>query len=58
MAVAFHGLLEAAELDERVAARLWGGHARLKVVCDVHLEVAFEFFGELAVAATLLEELR
>ena len=44
------GGLDATELEHRLAARLLGGEAGAQVVVHVHLEVAFDLLGQLALA--------
>ena len=39
-------LLDATELDQRLPTRFCGVHARVQVVFDVHLEMAFHLCGE------------
>ena len=47
---------QAAELQDRLAARFGGSHSGAEVVVDVHLEMAFEFVGEFALAAGVGQE--
>jgi len=51
IAMAFFGLFETAEFDERVASRFFAVHASAEVVFDMHLEMVFQLRGKLAVAA-------
>jgi hypothetical protein len=43
-------LLYAAQLDEGLATRFFGRHARVQIVVNMHLEMAFDLVGKLAVA--------
>src|SRR5213083_291571 len=52
------GLLDAAELDQRLSTRLFLSHAAPKIVFDVHLQVALKLFRQLAVAPLLIEQSR
>jgi hypothetical protein len=49
------GLLNSAELDERLPPCGRWVHAGAQIVLDVHLEMAFQFFRQLAVLLFLAE---
>ena len=48
--------LDAAEPEQRVPASLFRGHARPQIVLDVHLDVALELLGEVAVPPLAVEQ--
>jgi len=52
----FFSLLEAAELEEGLAAGFFCAHTCAQIVFDVELEMALQFGGEFAFAAGLAEE--
>jgi hypothetical protein len=49
------GRFDPAKLDERLPARFLRAHARVQIVFDVHLEVAFHLRGQLLFAPPLDE---
>src|SRR5215469_112969 len=49
VAVALPGLFETAELEERLAAGLFGGHALSEVAFDSHFQVRTQFGVEVAI---------
>ena len=56
VAVDLPGLLDAAQLDQRRAARVFARHPRAQVVLHVHLQVALQLLREFALAAVAVEQ--
>jgi hypothetical protein len=55
LAVLLLGRLDAAELYDRLSARLLRTHAGAQVVFDLHLEMSLQLLGQLPVAPPLVE---
>ena len=58
VAVNLLGLLDATQLDQRLAAGFDGCHAGPQIVLDVQVEMAFQFVGQLAFPAAVIEQTR
>ncbi len=56
VAIALFRLLQAAELDERLATRFFGSHPAPEIVLDMHLDMALELLGQLAVLSPFVNQ--
>jgi hypothetical protein len=56
VAALFFNLLNAAQFDERLAARICGRHPGAEVILNVHLEMALKLLGHLALVPLPAEQ--